>query len=656
MSRARPGRCGPTLGLLAGVALLAGSAAAAAAESSNDAVKELSGLSLAELSRVEVTSVSKTAQTLSRAPAAVYVITREEILRAGVHSIPEALRLAPNLDVAQSTSSSYAISSRGFIGNPQAQSYANKLLILIDGRSVYSPLFSGVFYDELEVLMEDVDRIEVISGPGATLWGANAVNGVINIITRSAQETEGTLVRASAGNQEQTLAARYGEQASDALSYRLYATGFERGSLELADGSSALDHWSKAQAGFRSDWHQGQDSLTVQGDAYHGTEDQYGAPGVPISGANVLGRWQRTTAQSSWQLQAYFDHTEAGQPLNGAGFVLNTYDVELQQTIRAWSSFDLIWGVGERLNDYHIENSATYLFEPAHRNLNLTEGFLQGTWSVTPRLQAIAGIKTENDPYSHWSAMPNARLAWTLSPAAFVWLAASQAVRAPTPFDTDVMEKIGSVVFLTGNPNFGREKLTAYELGWRGQASDWMTLSASLFYNVYSDLRSVEPAPQNMLPLYWGNLIEGDTYGLEAWANFQITSWWRLSPGVRLFHERLHFSPSASALLPLSQVADDPASNSSLKSAMNFGRRFTFDAILRHVAVLPDPYVPAYYELNARLGWQVNNALQVAVNGMNLLHSRHQEFADGEFIERSGSLEVRWSFSSARLRKSPFPP
>ncbi len=608
-----------------------------------ESIEELSRLSLAELAHVQVTSVSKTAQAVNTAPATIFVIGHEEIVRSGARSVAEVLRLAPNLLVSQQSSSAYTVSARGLGGNSSDQNFSNKILILIDGRSVYSPLFSGVFFDQLDLFLEDIDRIEVISGAGATLWGANAMNGVINIITRSARQTEGAVLQGGAGNRDANLGARYADRIGDAASYRVYALGFNREALALEDGSSARDRWRKLQAGVRTDWIQGPDLLTVQADAYRGTESQLMGQEVGISGANMLGRWQRATASAQWQLQAYVDHSEAGQPVNGAGFVLNTYDVELQQSLTSSRVGDWVWGIGERLSDYHIANSTTLLFVPSHRWLNLTNLFAQNTFAFGPEIKLITGVKFENDPYSHWTAMPDARLAWIPTQSTTIWISAARAVRSPTPLDVDVVEKFGSTVFLTGNAAFRTEKLTAYELGYRGQPSNWLSLSGSAYYNVYQDLRTIEPnSLTGFLPLRWGNQMAGHTYGVDAWADVQLMPWWRLSPGFRSFHERLHFKPGASELLGLSQAGDDPSTSASLKSSMEFAPAVTFDAQLRHVAELPNPPVAAYYELDLRVGWRVSGSCELSLSGHNLLHARHQEYEGSEFIQRSFLIEARW--------------
>ena len=634
------------VGTSCAVCALLSVASAGAAEGQRLAqVQELSRLSLEDLARVEVTSVSKAPQSLGSAPAAIYVITQEEIVRSGVLSIPEALRLAPNIQVEQLSSTGYAISARGFADNRDLQTQANKLLILVDGRSVYSPLFSGVLYDGIDVMMDDIDRIEVISGPGATLWGANAMNGVINIITRPAAQTAGALVRLDSGTAEQAASARFGGRIGEDLSYRVYGKAFDRGSLELENGDSAQDHWNKYQGGFRADWQRGQNAVTLQGDAYHGDQSLLNAPDISLSGHNILGRWQHTSDGSQLSVQAYYDRSAREAPVDGAPFTLDTYDVELQQSLTVGSAHQVVWGAGKRINDYRVTRAGQLQFIPAHRSLDLGNIFLQDTISLSPAFKITAGVKLEDNPYSGWTMLPDLRVSWELSDTALLWAAASKAIRAPTPFDVDVAEFVGPTLFLQGDPDFRNESVWAYELGYRGQPTSRLSFSASAFYDVYHNLRTIEPGP-NFIPLRWDNGMEGDTYGVEAWANFQVTSWWRLSPGFRSLHKRLHFDDDASGLIGVSLSGNDPTNGTVLKSAMTLGRRVTFDALFRHVGELPDPKHPGYSELSARLGWQMSNALELAVSGFNLLHGRHTEYPapQGLYIERSGFAELRLRF------------
>jgi iron complex outermembrane receptor protein len=620
---------------------------ASAAEPVPSSGGDITALSLQELSNLEVTSVSKAPEALHQASASIYVITHEAILRSGARRLMEALRLAPNLLITQLSATDYAISSRGFGGNPQAQNFSNKLLMLIDGRSVYTPLYSGIYSDAQDVLLEDVDRIEVISGPGATLWGANAMNGVINVITRSSYLTQGTVVDADGGNQGSDVSARYGGRAAGDFTYRVYGFGSHDGSEEIHDGLSAHDAWSKEQGGFRLDWSTDQESATLQGDVYRANEQQALSNDGLVSGADVLSRFQYHTAHSELQIQVYADQTERFGPAGtgGGGFVLHTYDLEIQQGIDSGTQ-RIVWGAGERLNRYAITNQTELLFEPEQRALTLSDVFVQDTWMLAANLNFTAGFKMEDDPYSGWSPLPDARLSWQLNPNTQLWAAASKAIRSPTPFDDDVVEKQGATVFLAGNGLFRPEQVTAYEGGARLDLSSALSTSLSAFYNDYNDLRTIEPTPTVVLPLYWGNLMNGDTYGLEGWANWQVTDWWRLSPGFTVLRERLKFKAGASGLLGISQAADDPSSHANLTSSMDFSHAIRLDATLRYVGALPDPVLPHYFELSGRLGWRPIDSLELSINGLNLLHAQHYEFpatAGGEAIVRSVMAEARWT-------------
>ena len=627
-----------------GVLLLVG-AVLTPLRASGDAEPDLSKLSLEQLANLEVTSVTKAPQPLQQAPAAIYVITHDDIARSGVTSIAEALRLAPNLSITQLTASNYSSAARGLGGNPRDQSFSNKMLMLIDGRSVYSPLFSGIYLDAQDVMLEDVDRIEVISGPGATLWGANATNGVINVITRPAYLTDGTLVSAGAGNMEQDLAVRYGGKIDDETAFRLYGKAFQRAALQEPDHSSAHDNWYRVQGGFRMDRSRADDTLTVQGDIYRALENAGGQGSGMLSGANLLARWQRRSALSDIQLQGYFDQTESFAPFGGIAFVLHTWDVELQQAISIGHAQKLVWGAGERLYSYSINNTPAFGFAPASRNLTLSNLFAQDIIALRPTVKLTLGIKLEDDPYAGWQFLPDIRIAWELDPANELWVSAARAVRSPTPFDVDVEERLGTTLYLRGDRSFKPERMRAYAIGYRGAPFSTVSLFASFFYNGYVDLRSVEPAsPTAFLPLRWGNGIEGNTYGFEAWAHWQVLPWWRLSPGLRTVHEDLRFEPGASTLLGLFQAGDDPASQLLLTSSMDLGPHLTLDTTLRHVSALPNPALPAYTQMNARLGWHVRKSLELALAGLNLLHSRHLEFPApyGEEIPRSAMLQLRW--------------
>ena len=625
---------------MAGAAGL-GLATDAAAESSAD----LSKLSIEELGNVEVTSVSKRPEAIGQAAAAVYVITHDDIVRSGALSLPEILRLAPNLQVAQTSASGYVVTARGLNGAPAAQNFSNKLLVLIDGRSVYTPLFSGVYWDMQDVMPQDIERIEVISGPGATLWGANAVNGVINVITRRSADTQGGLLAVSAGDQGRSASLRYGGRISESLTYRVYGRSFlEKDSLALA-GGRAHDHWSKPQAGFRLDWGPSPaDSVTLQGDAYDGAEAQAGASAEDIRGGNLTARWSHALAGgSSLQVQAYYDRAERGAEVDGSGFQVDTYDLDLQHGFTLGDQQEVVWGGGYRVSRYHIDGTSTLSFAPAGRTLALVNLFAQDTLSFGNATRLVLGVKVEDDPYVGPELLPNVRLSWAPNAQATLWAAVSRAVRSPTPFDRDVVEKLGGRVFLIGGPDFQTEKLTAYEVGTKLAPSDRASISVSAFYNVYDDLRSIEVAPGGFVPLRWGNRMTGRTYGMEAWGDYQVTRWWRLSASFNALEERFKFAAGASGLLGTSQAANDPKYQAQLKSSADLGA-VTVDAALRYASALPDPRVPAYVELNGRVGWNLTDRLQLAVSGHNLLHDSHREYPGASRIPRAVFIDLQWRF------------
>jgi iron complex outermembrane receptor protein len=626
---------------------LTGAASAQVVANAADQISQLSRMSLEELANVEVTSVSRAPQSLSTAPASIYVITGEEIARSGVTSVPEALRLAPNLQVTQINSQEYQIGARGFGGNLEVQNFSNKILILIDGRSVYNPLFSGVAYDQQDVLMEDIDRIEVISGPGATLWGANAMNGVINIITRSSHDTRGTSLRLGTGDRETAASIRYGAGFGDDNAFRVYAKGFDRDESFQPTGEGAGDDWHKAMAGFRMDLgpDSDRDRFTIQGDYQEATESHLGANDVDFSHADVVGRWERQGENVDTRLQLYVDMTDRDQPPSGVAFELNTYDLDFQQSLDGGERHHVVWGLGRRRHDYDIVNTPGLSFAPPSRTLELTNVFAQDVIALGNRLELTAGVKFEENSYSGWSTLPDLRLSWAPNEHSLVWGAASRAIRAPTPLDVDVEERVGAVLFLAGNPNFRPEEVDAYEIGYRSQPSDSFSWLLSTFYNDYDDLRTVEPAVGTFTPLRWDNLMEGHTYGVEFWANIQLSSWWRLSPGLRSLTKRLSFSEGASRLLGTEQAGNDPRYAVQLKSAMVF-TRWSVDAMLRHIDELPSPINPAYTELSARVAWRATEKLEIALSGLNLLDDRHSEYAlpTAREIPRSIYAEARWTF------------
>ena len=598
----------------------------AAASVRAQSVEDLRDLSLDELANVNISSVSKSNQALADAPAAIFVITRDDILRSGATTLPEILRLAPNLYVAQSASSSYTITARGLSGNPAFVNFTNKLLVLIDGRSVYSPFYSGVFWDMQDVLPDDIERIEVISGPGATLWGANAFNGVINIITRRSNETQGLLASADGGARERSGGLRYGTRLGSNLTARVDLRALRRDETLTAAAAPAHDAWWRVQGGFRLDWTPNdRDAFTLQGDLLNGRIDAQQGGDTLTRNRNLIARWTRTAPNgSALELQAYFDRTDRDL-LQYGRFRVDTYDLYLQHNIALGAKHDLVWGGGLRAYRFDTIGSDQIYFVPPKRTSVLANIFAQYGWTFARDTQLTLGIKVEKDPYVGTSVLPNARLAWKPVNALLLWASVARAVRSPTPFDRDVVEARNKKPLLIGGANFGTEKLTAFEAGTRLQATSIATLSLSAYYNLYDDLKALEITPITTLPFYWANAIKGHSYGLEAWGDISLARWWKLRAGLSLLHERFDFEPGATRFIGANQVGNDPRRQATLSSAFNIGRRVSIDANLRYVGPLAKPAVPSYFELGGKIGWRLTDRLQISVSGTNLLHDWHQE-------------------------------
>lgn len=607
-------------------------------------IDELKSMSIEQLANVDVTSVTKSAEALSAAPGSIHVITRDDIARAGATTVPEALRLAPNLQVARRGSADWVITARGMSGNADAQNFPNKLLVLIDGRSVYSPLYSGVYWDMQDVVLDDVERIEVISGPGATLWGANAVNGVINIITRKTSDTHGLLLDAEAGDQEQAVSLRYGGSIGSNAHYRVYAKGVQDEALDAVAGGSSLDQWRRLQGGFRIDWAvASRDDITLQGDAYAGTT---GHPGNDerISGRNLTARWRHATGAGddagAVQVQLYYDRTMRADATTGR-FALDTYDIDVQHDFAWGSAQHIVWGGGARASRYLIDGIGALTFVPPRRTLFLGNAFVQDSITISKAATLVIGVKAEDDPYAGVSVLPSIRGSLDLGKGGMLWAAVSRAIRSPTPFDRDVEERLGTLLYVTGDRDFRTEKLTAYEAGVRGRLGGAVSFSVSGFYNVYDDLRSIETTSTTFIPLHWGNNINARSWGVEAEATVKPAPWWRLTAGYSYLHERVTFDPGASGLLGAAQIGDDPQHQASLRSSFDLAA-FTIDGALRYVGGRPDPVVPAYTEADLQIGWRVSPHLLLSASGTNLLHDSHIEYAGGERVPRGVLFGVRW--------------
>jgi iron complex outermembrane receptor protein len=459
------------------------------------------------------------------------------------------------------------------------------------------------------------------------------------------------MLNVSVGNQESAAAVQYGGHLGQDAHYRVYARDVRRRAFDTSTGADAHNARRSPQAGFRVDWNAGPaDTFTLQGDVHDGRTEQAGARDARSTGADLVAHWRHAISDTSrFRVRAYYDRVHRRSLGDGSGFSLDTWDVEAQHNLAIGDHHQVVWSVGDRVYHYDITprigTASSLLWDPAVNTQNLANAFVQDQIALDPRTQLTLGLKAESDPYSGVSLMPSARLAWQPSDNQWLWTSVSRAVRTPTPFDQDVVEKLGSVTFLVGNPAFKREKLTAYEVGWRGQVARRATLSVSAYYNVYDDLKSIEFSPTG-LPLLWGNGMRGHSWGLETWGSYAVRDWWQLGAGLVVQRQRLRFKPGSSGLLGVAQVGNDPPQRGFIRSTMNLSSRWSLYVDLRGVDALPDPKAPGYVELDARLGWRVSDRLELSLAGFNLLRPWHQEyvFPDSNRIARAVSFDTRLTF------------
>lgn len=651
----------------------------AASSGAQQSVPDVTTLSVEDLMNMQVTSVSKRTQKVADAAAAIFVLTQEDIRRSGATSIPDALRLVPGLEVARIDENKWAIGSRGFNGR-----FDNKLLVLIDGRSVYTPLFSGVYWNIQDVMLEDIDRIEVIRGPGATLWGANAVDGVINIITKPAEATQAGIVTAGGGNEERgSGGVRYGDKLGDNTYYRVYGKYFDWGPSNFASGATANDGWDAMRGGFRADWTPaGANSLTVQGDVYRSnvnetlTVPSLAAPysntfpnSGAYSGGNILSRWNHSSEGASMSLQMYYDNTTT---VDNSLFVdhQNIFDIDFQHGFQAGDSQQILWGLGYRSILDRNDSSFTVSLQPNQVSLNQFSAFLQDEISlIDNRLRLTVGSKFEHNDFTGFEVEPNARLLWTLSPNQSVWTAISRAVRTPAlteeglRLNSEVIPPgtpanpapLPGVVAVFGSPQFNSEDLLAYELGYRVQATKNLSLDISSFYNNYSNLRTAEPgapfvegspAPTDIvIPLVAENKMSGGTYGLEMFADWKVIPKWRLTGSYSYL--QMDIQKNMNSLDPTADLPNgsSPRHQWYMRSSVDLPKHFDEDTMLRFVDRLPGLNLPSYYSLDAHLGWRPVRNLELSIGGENLLDNRHLEFLP-DFVNTAPTLIERSIFAS----------
>jgi iron complex outermembrane receptor protein len=635
-------------------------------------VKALKQLSIEELLDLEVTSVSKRPEKLSGAAAAIHVITAEDIRRSSATTIPDLLRGVPGLYVARETANTWAVSARGF-----SSINSEKLLVQSDTRSIYTPLVSGVLWNVQDYFLPDIERIEVIRGPGAALWGSNAVNGVINITTKSARDTHGTLLEATAGNEERlTVAGRHGGETKGGIHYRVFGKYFERDDSFHTTVSD--DAWRLGHAGFRADWaSSAQDEFTVQGDFYHGevghlvpairVGNRPGPPGdleATVAGGNILGRWRRTFSESSdLQFRAYYDRTHRDDP----SFTddLHTVDFDLQHRFAPAARHEVVWGVNYRYTSNVNRGKVIFGVRPESSRDQLFSAFVQDQISWRDVLRVTVGTKAEHNDFSGFELQPSARAAWDLTERQTVWAAVSRAVRIPTRLERDIFVDATNpagnpVVRLLGNEDFEAEKLVSYELGYRWRVADTLHLDVSLFENHYDGLASLEletaftdPTDgRTVIPLVNRNLTDGRAQGVETLVTWSPVDRWRLSASHSFFTMNLDAAGQDMNRGRYYEGAT-PRHQFSLASSWTLPGGWELNAQFRRVGALrrlpqitTGEGIPGYSELDVKLSWQATDQMRISIVGQNLLHDRHVEFGSaatrGE-IERGVYFRVVWS-------------
>ena len=587
--------------------------------------KALADMSLQELADLPVTSVSKKPESLADAAASIYVITNDAIRRSGARTLPEALRLAPNLEVAQISADSWAISARG-----SNAASANKLLVLIDGRIIYTPLFSGTFWDAQDVMLEDIDRIEVVSGPGGTLWGSNAVNGVINIITKKAGDSQGLLASGGGGKLGADVDARYGGELADGGRYRVYALSTNSYASPTAPEVAPSDGLNVLQAGFRSDWMGDTQGFTLQGDAYQNNEDQT-LPGgrQRLSGMNLLSHWEdKLESGSDMSLLAYYDRTKRYAPTD-YGETLDIADVEFQQSLPATGAQDFIWGASYRYAMDDIQNlpGSMLAFLPAEVTQAWSSVFLQDEAALSESLRLTLGARAEHNPYTGTELLPNARLAWKVTADDLLWAAASRAVRSPSRLDADLYSPEQPPFLLTGNPDYRSEIAKVYELGFRSQPAAQWSYSVTAYHSDYDHLRSEDLLSITPLHVDFGNNMTAVESGIEMWGTYQPLDAWRLSAGFSALREDRQLSGDAEAG-SIPTEGDDPSNWWSLRSSWDLPGAVQLDLSVRHVSALPDPASPAYTTGDVRVGWSWRE-FELSLLAQDLFGPVHQEFGPG---------------------------
>ncbi|MDO8586370.1 MAG: TonB-dependent receptor [Armatimonadota bacterium] len=656
--------------------LLAPTIAVAADGDGRDGITDgdLTGLSLEDLMSIKVTSVSRRPESMWQAASAVYVITQEDIRRSGLTSIPELLRLAPGMDVAHIDANKWAINSRGLNDR-----WARHLLVLIDGRTIYTPLNSGVYWDVRDTVLEDVERIEIVRGPGAAMWGANAVNGLINIITKRSEYTQGAYATALVGDEDRTIdTVRFGGGLGENGHYRAYAKYLKRGDFVLPNGDAADDEWDQRRAGFRMDWKgSATDNLSVQGDLYNGTSSEtYMDPSLvppfgedvtrrsPVNGGHLLAHWTRSIgATGEIGLQMYYDRAERRDGTYRE--VENTVDLDFQHSFDRSNRQSIIYGIGCRLVDSNIRNTFRLSFDPPKVNTHIFSAFVQEVLrSKDDGFHLTLGSKFEHTSFTGFQVQPNVRAQWMMGEGRMAWASVSRAVRTPSRFERGGLLNeatfpigggLGGVVEVRGDPGVVAERLLAYELGYRFNPNPKVSHDVAAFYNVYDHLSVIErdatffdpdPVPHLVVPLRFRSDMHGSTYGLEVASTIMPTHRWRLATSCSLL--RISMDGPLSAETGRTE-GGSPRWQFNLRSYLDLGKAWEFDTMLYWVGKLRDGDVPGYARLDLRLGRKTISGVDVSVGVRNLLDPRHAEFTTSRGdsvneVPRSVYARVDWKF------------
>jgi iron complex outermembrane receptor protein len=597
----------------------------------------LKGLSIEQLMQIDVTLATRRPEPVSTAPTAISVVTGDDIRRAGVTTLADAVALADGVHVARFNNGTWSVTARGF-----AAVAANKMLVMIDGRTLYSPLFTGVFWNAVDYELEDIDRIEVVRGPGATLWGANAVNGVINIVTRSSRDSQGVFAQAGSGNEDPADAElRYGGRLGTAT-YRAYGKYVVRDAQKFSTGGSAGDRRSREQAGVRLDGgSEAGGAWMVKADLFHSRDDLPERASGEFRVGSLQGAWSRAlSGRSHLQVSGYFNHEYRRIPLQLTHW-LDTTDVDAQHALTL-ARHAIVWGGGFRVNADRTDSVGSISFDPPSRSYPVTNVFAQDEIAIVPRsVYVTAGGKYEHNAFSGGGWQPNLRARWLLPRRQTVWGSIARAVRRPTRFEDDIMIRLpNGITAVTGNGDFQAETVVASEAGYRVQPIAALALDATVFHNDYDRLRSQEaPTGPVPIPLVVGNTQNATSHGVELAADVQPIAVWRIHASYTFLDLTFSKDPGSRDVGGAATEANDPRHVLTLRSDIDLPRRLELDLRWRSIASLPQPHVPAYSEAGARLGWHASTRLDLALVGQDLLHAHHAEFnpvtAGFEEFERS---------------------